>query len=162
MSEKQTITEDMKVHEEWYVAAKAMKVADLPEFIRHLTEDYGHDYGTICHAVAAAAVAAASAVNHAPCGGIAGFQAGCMMWEFLDKFHGVKYPARLLDFKDLLYPQYADKFRSIPADVWAWAKKEAEKNLVERRAHAHPAVIAHWESVAMGKVPFGLTVARGR
>ena len=48
------ITEEDGTHKAWMSRAKDMTLADLPEFLRELTEDYQHDYGTICHAIAAA------------------------------------------------------------------------------------------------------------
>lgn len=139
--------------------ARAMTVEKLPEFIRKLTEDYQHDYGTICHAIAAAACGAARAVDRSPAGGITGFQAGCIMWEFMQHWNGVKGPARLLDYNDLLFPQYERKFRSISPDTWTDIQEKARQNLEGSAKHAHPDVIAHWETVAAGKVPFGLQIA---
>ena len=55
---KQQITEEMKIHDGWYKEAKKQTVETLPEFVRHLTEDYSHDYGTICYAVEAGAIGA--------------------------------------------------------------------------------------------------------
>lgn len=68
-TEKKSITEQDKIHEEWYKEASEMTLENLPEFLRKLTEDYSHDYGTICHAISAAAAAAAWAVEKSPCGG---------------------------------------------------------------------------------------------
>src|SRR6266550_4316712 len=56
------ITESMHVHEAWYDEAQKMTAEQLPAFIQHLLTDYDHDYGTICHAVAAAAIAGAQAI----------------------------------------------------------------------------------------------------
>ena len=157
---KRTITEKDKVHEEWYERAKKMTVEGLPEFVRELTEDYGHDYGTICHACAAAALAALYAVVHSPSGGITGFQAGAVEWEFIKRWGAIgnpKNPMQLIDMGDLLYPQYESKFGSITADTWKWLQGEATKKLagpdgVDR-------VRAHWQLIAAGNSPFGLAVA---
>ena len=48
---KQQITEEQNVHKEWYEQSKTQTLETLPEFLRHLTEDFSHDYGTICHAI---------------------------------------------------------------------------------------------------------------
>lgn len=151
------ITEEMGVHKQWYEEAHDMTADRLPEFIRKLTEDYQHDYGTICHAVAAAAVAGAWSVERSPCGGITGFQAGAIMWEFMRHWNHVKGPARLLDYNDLLYPQYENKFRTISDETWQHIKDQARKNLDEN-GEAHPAVVAHWQSIMSGEVPFGLAI----
>ena len=46
----------------------------------------------------------------------------------------------------------------ITPEVAEYIKKEAEKNLAENTT-AHPSVIEHWQKVAAGEIPFGLTVA---
>ena len=156
--EKQTITEEMKVHEQWYREAHDMTLEKLPEFLRHLAEDYQHDYGTICHAISAGAVATAWAMDNSPCGGITGFQASCIMWGFIQhwSFKNNKCGLRLLNMDDLLYPQYEYKFQTISKKTFEIVQKEAEKLLAEKAETAHPKVAAHWLSIAAGNVPFGL------
>lgn len=159
MSEKQQITEEQKVHEEWYKQAKAMTLEKLLEFLRHLTEDYGHDYGTICHAIAASAIAAAWAVERAPCGGITGFQAGAVMWEFISKWMSYEgKPLRLMKYEDMLFPQYATKFRSISTETWQWLQDEAKKQMACCDGAVVPSVKEHWQSIIDGRVPFGYAV----
>lgn len=159
--EKKVITEDMGLQNEWYKRAKSMKLEDFPEFFREMTEDYIHDYGTVCHAMAAVGLAAMFAFNNSEgaCGGVTGFQAGCVMWEVIRymNYENNKCGLRLLDMDDLLYPQYEHKFTAISKDTWDAVKKEAQKRLLERGA-AHPDVVAHWESIVNGKVPFGLRI----
>lgn len=155
------ITEDMGLQKEWQKRAKEMTLDDLPAFLKELTEDYDHDYGTICHAIAAAAVAAAWAVERSPKGGVTGFQASCISWEMLRGWGGISLGetgSRLLKMDDLLYPQYEHKFRQISAETWEAVKKKARENIAAKSEHVHPAVLAHWESVANGQVPFGMTV----
>ena len=159
--EKKAITEDMGLQNEWYKRAKSMKPEDFPGFFREMTEDYIHDYGTVCHAMAAVGLAAMFAFNNSDGtrGGITGFQAGCVMWEVIRymNYENNKCGLRLLDMDDLLYPQYEHKFTAISKDTWDAVKKEAQKRLLERGA-AHPDVVAHWESIVNGKVPFGLRI----
>ena len=73
--EKKAITEDMGLQKGWYERAKSMKPDVFPEFFRELTEDYKHDYGTVCHAMAAVGLAAMFAFNNSDGtrGGITGF-----------------------------------------------------------------------------------------
>lgn len=79
MTKVKTITEEDKVHENWYKEAKDMDMQKLPQFVNGLLEDYEHDYGTICHALSAAAVATMWAMNRDERqGGITGFQASCI------------------------------------------------------------------------------------
>lgn len=157
MSKKQ-ITEEMGIQKEWYKKAKNMNTEELPEFIRELTEDYSHDYGTICHAIAAGAVATAWAINNTPTGGITGFQAGAIMWEFIREWMSYdKKPMRLIDYGDMLYPQYEDKFKKISEDTWIWLQEQAERNLKEN-SNSHPNVVAHWQSIVDGNIPFGFEI----
>jgi len=157
----QPITEEMGVHKEWYIEARKVTEKTLPEFIRHITEDYSHDYGTICHALASAAVAAANAVNHSPEGGITGFQAGAVMWEFIRhwNYEDNKSGMKIVDYDQMLYPQSDYKFdKTISKSTWEVIQKMAKENLEEKQEHAHPNVISHWESIVNGKIPFGYTI----
>ena len=159
----QQITEEMKVHEKWYERARNQTLESLPEFHRHLMEDYRHDYGTICHALSAGSVASAWALNNAPQGNITGFQAGFVMWGFIQNWN-TRYkdkPIRLIDYGDLLYPQNDDKFaRSIKKSTWEWLMGEAKKQLLfSKREDVHPAVYRHWIDIfCFEKVPFGMQV----
>jgi hypothetical protein len=103
-----------------------------------LTEDYHHDYGTICHAVAAAGLAAMWSVSHSPQGGITGFQAGFCMWDIVRQW---SYPSnrcgmKILDYDNLLYPQYEDKFFSISKETLEQVQKEA-RNRIEEHQRVH-------------------------
>ena len=162
MTDRKPITEEDKVHEEWYETAKAMpgNAGSLSVFVDRLMREYQHDYGTICHAVAAAGLAAMRCVSRQPeWGGITGFQAGAIMWELIERWGQFSDgPKRMLSYRDLLYPQRRDKFTEISAETWAWAQAEAKKTLAESNGMCSN-VNTHMESVAAGVVPFGLTVA---
>lgn len=158
---KEVITEEMHLQDEWYKKAKSMKPEDFPEFFRELTEDYIHDYGTVCHAMAAIGLAAMWAFNNSEGsrGGITGFQAGCVMWEVIRhmNYESNKCGLRLQDMDNLLYPQYEYKFLSISNDTWEAVQKETKMRLSERD-EVHPDVKKHWQSIVSGKVPFGLRI----
>ena len=158
MSERKKIAEEDDTHKAWMPEAKKQTLETLPAFIKKLTEDYEHDYGTICHAIAAAAIGAAQAVQHSPQGGITGFQAGAVMWEII-KGWGVfgEGPKRMTEFEHLLYPQYEHQFRSITPDTAKWIKKQAQKRLQDTEV-ASPRVMEHWNKVAEGWIPFGLKI----
>ena len=145
--EKQAITEEMKVHEQWYKEAREMTLDKLQEFLRHLTEDYQHDYGTICHAISAGAVATARAIDHSSAGGITGFQASFVMWGFIQHwiYDSNKCGLRLLTMDDLLYPQYAHKFQTISRETFETVQKEAEKLLAEKAETARSGPIVRLE-----------------
>lgn len=235
--EKKKINEDMGLQKEWYERAKSMKPENFPEFFREMTEDYIHDYGTVCHAMAAVGLAAMFAFNNSDGarGGITGFQAGCVMWEVIRhmNYEDNKCGLKLIDMDDLLYPQYEYKFHTIDRDPWKMVQQEAKNRISESEtAHekylkdmeqykrdleqfkvdvkafeaehpeypkyednpkfyehlecgtyeewdkehekeesgfmfaprepydsaAHPKVVAHWESIVNGKIPFGLRI----
>lgn len=128
-------TEDFAlVKKEWQAKAKSCTIETLPVFLKELTENYSHSYGTICHAVGMAAIAAAWSVDHSPVGGITGFQAGAIMWEFVKawNYSGNKTGLRMVDYDNFLYPQYAEKYdKTIGPGIWTaiqtQAKKEIEK-----------------------------------
>lgn len=127
------ITEEMKVHEKWYEDAKNVTVESLPDFIKRLTEDYQHDYGTICHAIAAGAMAAIHAIDSSPQGGMTGFQAGCVMWQIVTKmnYNSNKCGLRIIDYDNYLYPQHLDDGRKISESTWTELQKEAKNSLLD-------------------------------
>lgn len=144
----------------WYIDAKAQTTTTLPEFIRHLTEDYKHDYGTIVSAFAAIGVAACSAADKTPQGGITGFQAGGVMWKFMRYYNGVETPARLVRYRDMLYPQYAQQFeKTIDADTWSELQAMAKSKLAAADgADMSGPVAEHMRAIVRGVVPFGYAV----
>lgn len=155
---KITVTEEMHPEKEWFEQAADVKtVEELSTFVNHMLNDYNHDYGTICHAIGACAVAAAWLGAHVE--GITGFQAGFVMWDFIKHWikTGNKCGLRLVDYDDFLYPQYADKYdKTIRKSNWETIQNEAKKNLTENAACAE--VMKHWQSIVDGNVPFGYRV----
>jgi hypothetical protein len=166
MSMKQAINEEMHLETKWFAEAKKLTPETLMGFINHVMNDYVHDYGTVCHAVAACAIAAAWAANEAPGsgGGITGFQAGFVMWDFIQQwgFPSNKCGLKIVDYDNMLYPQYETKFaKTLSKDTWEQLKKEAAINLKDCE-HCHPDVINHWKKIVGGDVPFGYTVVDRR
>jgi hypothetical protein len=161
---KQQITEEQNVHKEWYEQSNTQTLETLPEFLRHLTEDYSHDYGTICHAITAGAIATANAINKSPEGGITGFQAGCIMWEFIRHWNYTnnKLGLKIVNYDNLLFPQYESSFtNTISQDHWKRVQEEAKKRLEENETSefkAGKSVLAHWQSIVDGNLPFGFTI----
>jgi hypothetical protein len=157
---KQNITETMKIHEQWYKEAKTQTLETLPQFISHLLGDYVHDYGTICHALAAGGIATMWAMNNHPQGGITGFQAGAIMWEFIRNWNYEynKCGLKIVDYDNMLYPQYKDKYaKTINKDTWEALQKAAQKMLNEGDGVC-PKVKKHWESIVAGDIPFGYKI----
>lgn len=146
--------------EQWKKEAKEVKTPDeLAKFVTKLTTEYEHDYGTIVRAITAAMLASYSVVDKSPQGGITGFQAGFIGWDMIREFMSIQGAARILDYDNLLYPQYAYKFeKTVTDDVWGVTINKAKDNLAADNEHTSPDVIAHWKSIAAGEVPFGLVV----
>lgn len=150
----------MNIHNDWYEEAKNMTLDELPKFINKLLNDYKHDYGTICHAFTASAIATLNAMNKHEQGGITGFQASCIMWEFIKHwiYSDNKIGLKIIDYDKFLYPQYEKNFdKVLDKRTWQLIQEEAKRNL-ESSNFAHPNVIRHWQSIANGKVPFGYRV----
>lgn len=160
MEEKIVVTEDMQPEKEWYEQAKHIEtVEELSKFINHLLHDYHHDYGTVCKAIGASAVACANLGAHDQC--ITSFQAGFIMWEFIR--HWTKEfnecGLRLIDYDDFLYPQYGDKYDKVISELtWKAIQKKAMELLSKDDGRACQEVKQHWKSIVNGVVPFGYKV----
>lgn len=155
------INEEMHLENEWFKQAQDQTLDTLPQFINHLMNDYYHDYGTICHALSAIALAAIYAADKSPQGGITGFQASFIMWDFIKQW---QYPhnicgLKIVDYDNMLYPQYKQNFeKTISNTAWNKLQQEAKNLLNNYNGDAVNEVIAHWRSIAEGQVPFGYTV----
>lgn len=153
------ITEKDGVYEDWYIEAGEQTLKTLPKFLDKLANKYGHDYGTICHAIAAAAIGGAWAVERSPSGGITGFQASCVMWEFIRRWNysGNKCGLKITDYDNLLYPQYEQYFeKTIDSETWQVIQEEAAKKIKEGRGNE--SVTEHWKSIIAGQLPFGFVI----
>jgi hypothetical protein len=124
-------------------------------------QKYNHDYGTIIYAMTAGMIATFHAMNRDNWqGGITGFQAGCIMWEFITRFMHIEGPMKLLSYEHMLYPQYEYDFnKTISEERWSWLQKEAKSHLREA-VNMHPDVKAHQQSIVDGKIPFGYTIEK--
>lgn len=162
MSEKMKINEEMHLEKEWFEEASKQTPETLMEFISHIMNDYEHDYGTVCHAISACAIAAAWAANKmdGACGGITGFQAGFIMWDFIKQW---EYPynrcgLRIIDYDDMLYPQFEHKFDKVLTKETLEALREEADIRLHERDYAADSVIEHWKRIADGEIPFGYRV----
>lgn len=148
--------------DQWFQDASEQTFDTLPEFIRHVMNDYDHDYGTVCHAISACAVATAWACDkmEGAYGGITGFQAGFIMWGFIRhwRYTNNKCGLKILDYDNLLYPQYDYKFeKAISESRWKTVQKQAERLLKEDEFACHD-VVDHWKSIVDGNLPFGFKI----
>ncbi len=157
------ITEkNIEIFEQWYKDAANQTLATLPQFMNHVLNDYVHDYGTICKAIGACSVAAAWAADASRQGGITGFQAGAVMWEFIRNWNYTrnKCGLKIVDMDKMLYPQYSENFdKTISMQEMETLTTEAKKLLeADEDSNVHPKVKAHWQSIAVGIPPFGYRV----
>lgn len=159
---------DRDIIDLWYVDAKKQTIDTLPYFINHIINGYAHDYGSIVHAIGACCIATAWATNNmeGSCGGITGFQASCVMWDFIRHW---SYPTnklglKLLDYDDMLYPQYAEEFDKVMTSKhFEKLRKEAIQKLEDLNLEKEPfgyssEVVAHWKDIASGNPPFGYRI----
>ena len=158
--EKEIVTEDMHPEKAWFAEAGKMTEEEFPEFFKRIIQGYEHDYGTACHAVAAVALGAAWAACSDANIGLSGFQAGFVMWDFIKNWtkSGNECGLRLVDYDDMLYPQYARKFDKV-IDTYTWdaIQKKAQEKL-EKEDYACSVVTEHWKKIVEGIVPFGYRV----
>ena len=148
--------------DQWFQDAAKQTFDTLPEFIRHVMNDYVHDYGTVCHAISACAVATAWACNkmEGACGGITGFQAGFIMWGFIRhwSYEHNTCGLKILDYDKLLYPQYGYKFeKAISESRWKTVQEQAKRLLKDKEFADHD-VVDHWKSIVDGNLPFGFKI----
>jgi hypothetical protein len=123
--------------------------ADLVEIIKALS-DREHDYGTCVYAMSIAAEAAFNLMAHKL--QVTGFQASCADMDFIGRVRHWKNGFRLINYDDLLYPQYRHSFdelswESLVRENKDHLQKEARKMLAES-PNAHPEVLAHWQRLA--------------
>lgn len=139
---------------------------DLVEFLTYVKDNCNCGYGEAPRAMAQACVAVA--YHLADVFGITGFQAGFVMWDFIRDwmYKSNECGLRILDYDEMLYPQYDYKFeKTISERTWEALQKKAKERLEEdlkkdeRPWGLHPEVKAHMQSIADGKVPFGYIVS---
>lgn len=74
------------------------------------------------------------AIDKSPSGGITGFQAGCIMWEFIRKwyFSSNKCGLKIVDYDNLLYPQKESSFdRVLSKDIWENVQNQAKELIAD-------------------------------
>ena len=127
---------------------------DLMNYIQNIIDNYDIGYGTAPRAIAQAALA--TSYYLADMFGITFFQASCVMWDFIKdwSFRGNKCGLKIVNYDDMLYPQYNYKFqKTIKKDTFEALQKAAENNL-KKHQFSSSAVIKHWKSIVDGNVPF--------
>lgn len=144
-------------YDAWFTEARQQTMATLPAFLDKM-QVYKHSYDSVVYATVACAYAAASAFDRSDAGGISGFQAGFVALTFVQQFLSIDGPLRVVTFKDMLYPHYADKFApTIPRDAFTWMQEQAKRNM-EEYPNMADSVRAHQQSIIDGQAPFGFTI----
>lgn len=131
---------------------------DLVAFLQRVKDTCNTGYGTAPRSIAQAALATAWYL--ASDFGITGFQAGCVMWDFIRdwQYSDNECGMKILNYDDMLYPQSNYKFnKTISSDTFKALQEKAKKRLKDSD-YAHPVVIDHWKSIVDGNVPFGYVV----
>lgn len=133
---------------------KLRNLDGLTDYITSLV-DRPHDYGTCVYAMSLAATAAFNFVASQL--GVTGFQASCADLDIIRRTRGIKGPFRIVEYDNLLYPQYCDSER-FPShrdllnnkDVREHLRTEAARLLAETE-HASERVREHWSEIASDK-----------
>lgn len=152
--------------EKWFNKAKRniRTPDDLRDFAKELVGYVnpldGKDYYNYS-GLAASALSLAAANLCACVFGLSGFQMGCVMWDIIDNIllsqHDVGM--RLLNFNDMLYPQYEHRFeKTIDKETWEALRKKASETLAQSGDDMCDEVREHIRSIADGNIPFGYTV----
>ncbi len=153
--------DEQEFRDKYYEKVKDITAESLPDFIVEMMGE-SLEYGSVCCAVAASALAAAHAANEQPKGGLTGFQDGAVMWEFIQQWNysSNKCGLKIVDYDNMLFPQYDHKFeKTITSGTWESLKKEAQKN-IDKGSQAHDDVKQHWKSIVDGNIPFGYKVEK--
>jgi len=145
--------------EGWYTRAREIKsIKELNALMKEMME-YDHDYGSITDAAVASALGAVWCLNASPNGGITGFQAGWIGMQFMSKWMSIEGPWRRVEYQNMLFNQYEDKFqKTITPDTMKWLQDEAKKKLAADDGETRADLVKHWTSIAEGVPPFGYTI----
>jgi hypothetical protein len=104
-------------------------------------------------------------INRSRVGGITGFQAGFIGWEMIEEYTIIsnnQFGMKILNYGDLLYPQYKEHFeKTLDKDTWEALRNQAYENM-KNSPDAHPEVFNHWKSIFQGEVPFGFVVRESK
>lgn len=156
---KKKITEEDHLEVEWSEEAEEQTLETLPSFFNHLINDYVHSYGTIVKAITAAMTGTFYALNKQE--SLTGFQVSFIPWFIMEEFWGKsEVGRRVIDFDDMVFPQYEDRFRSVISKKTFKKLQERASRFIEE-GNLHPDVKKHMESIVAGEVPFGYKLING-
>jgi hypothetical protein len=140
-----------------YEIPEIKDIKDLTKFITSMEKE-GRLYETAPYAMALASYA--TFMYMADKLGVTGFQASWADMQFLSRTRGMEDGFRILDYSNLLYPQYENEFdlsmdKLIEENIEHLRPKaikllEKDKN-DDGTYNAHEDIVAHWERIANWK-----------
>lgn len=110
--------------------------------------DREHDYGSAVYAISLSTLAAFNYASGKL--GITGFQASCTDLDFLRRNRRLDNGFCIINYNDLLYPQYRHKFKTYEQLLEDNKQRlgEAAIERLKETPNAHPEVISHWKMLA--------------
>ena len=142
-----------------YKLAKQQTPETIGMFINDVMSMDDIDYGNVIDCIAACAIAGAAAADNHKNGGITGFQAGYVMWQFIRNYmyeHN-KCGLRMIDWDNMLYHQDESSFdKVIPQNVFERLQNQAKEEiqikwLSEKQKQ-------HLQNIIDGIPPFGYSI----
>lgn len=114
---------------EWMEKAKKVTLDTLPDFLKSLQEQIPESYGNVCYITAIGSAATAYAYCHEF--GLTGFQDSIIFWEWNEAWGVFKSEVglRMLDYKNMCYPQYEDNFKEISPSTFKSMQIYCQKHL---------------------------------
>lgn len=150
------------IWDEWFEKAKQVQT------IEQFEELYDYLFnGTICHtydsaAHATSALAVAGGHLGAFTEGITGFQASFVKFDFIRQWDniGKSVGLKVINYDDLLYPQYVNKFplKVIKKDIWLALQRACKERLETDGRCACYKVRQYWGDICSGVIPSSLVV----
>jgi hypothetical protein len=131
-------------------------VEELNAYIKGLVEQQ-HDYGTCVYAMSMSAVATFNYVARKL--QVTGFQASCADLDILHRTRNWKW-GTLLNYEELLYPQYQYKFKNFEQlleENKVELAKRAKDLMQKDKDLVHKSVWSHWERLSMNGEEVSLT-----
>lgn len=103
-------------------------IEELTELIKEVETDFNNGYGIVPRAIGSVCAVVG---NYLSCQmGITGFQAGCAIFDFITGYliTDNKCGLRLIDFDEMLYPQYEYKFdKKLKKSTWELLQKRVKE-----------------------------------
>lgn len=150
------------IWDEWFEKAKQVQtIEQFKELYDYLFNgNICHTYDSAAHAVSALAVAGGSLGAFTE--GITGFQASVVKFDFIRQWDniGKSVGLKVINYDDLLYPQYVEKFplKVIKKNVWLALQRACKEKLeVDGRCACYK-VRQYWGDICNGIIPSSLVV----